>query len=84
MENQIEIMLSLTIIILAILAIAVYFYFGPNAAFYGLFIVAIVVMFYTWRRVSQTPAAAPVSRKSTPRKRGARRRTKRRTRKRAR
>lgn len=75
MENQIEVMLSLTIIILAILAIIVYVYFGANVAFYGIFVVALVVMFYTWRRTSMAgvPAEAP-RRRSAPRSRRARRR----------
>ncbi len=58
MENQIEVILSLTIIILAILAIVVYLYSGANVAFYGIFIVALVIMFYTWRRTSQSPLPA--------------------------
>ncbi|MCW6159802.1 MAG: hypothetical protein LVQ95_01790 [Candidatus Micrarchaeales archaeon] len=58
MENQIEVILSLTIIILAILAIVVYLYSGANAAFYGIFVVALVIMFYTWRRTSMSPLPA--------------------------
>lgn len=68
-------MLSLAIVILTILAIIVYIYSGPNIGFYGIFVLALVIMLYTWRRISQAPeekapkARAPVSRQRAGRRR---------------
>ena len=50
--------LSVFIIVLTILAIVVYIFFYASAAwlFYAIFIVAVIVMLYTWNRMSRTPA----------------------------
>lgn len=51
-----EMMLSVAVIILTVLAIVVFIVNGSGAAFYGLFVVAVVVMVYTWYRISNAPS----------------------------
>ena len=49
-----EMMLSVAVIILRVLAIVVFIVSGAGFAFYGLFVIAVVVMAYTWYRISGT------------------------------
>lgn len=55
MENfTAEMYLSMAVIVLTILAIAVFIIYGSGTAFYGLFLVTVLVMVYTWYRISGT------------------------------
>jgi hypothetical protein len=60
-----EMLLSMGIIALTILAIIVFIVYGAGSAFYGIFVIAVLLMFYTWYRISglqaQTPMIAKVS-----------------------
>jgi hypothetical protein len=78
MQNfTIEMILSVAVIVLTVLAIAVFIINGSGAAFYGLFVITVLVMVYTWYRISgtsffntaRTPAAAPKRRVKRARKR---------------
>lgn len=69
-----EVFLSLAIIVLCTLAIIVYIVSGAGIGFYALFFVALVVVFFTWYKVSRTPApsaasAAPAKKAAKKRKR---------------
>ena len=57
-EMNMDIALSLAIIILTVLAIIVYIVSGAGIAFYAIFIVAVIVMFLTWNRISKAPLPA--------------------------
>jgi hypothetical protein len=55
MENfTIEMYLSMIVIILTVLAIVVFIIYGSGAVFYGIFVITVLVMVYTWYRISGT------------------------------
>ncbi len=65
-----EVWLSALIVVLTVLAIIVFIVNGAGIIFYGIFVVAAVVSFYTWDRIrklepgsSAAPASSPRSRK---------------------
>ncbi len=56
-KTRLELLLSSAIVVLAILAIIVYIYFGAGIAFYALFVIAIVIVFYNSRLISRPEEA---------------------------
>ncbi len=67
--QRIDILLSLAVIVLSVLAIVVYIISGAGAVFYALFIVTAVVMLYTWYQIGRmqhpTPTRAPLSKEAS-------------------
>jgi hypothetical protein len=55
-QQTTEVALSLAVIIVSVLAIAVFISSGAGIAFYGLFLVAAAIMVYAWYRISKAPA----------------------------
>ncbi len=53
-EFTTEMSLSVAVIVLTVLAIVVFIIYGSGAAFYGLFMITVLVMVYTWYRISGT------------------------------
>ena len=76
-----EFVSAFAVVIITILAIAVYIVSGAGLGFYGLFVVAACVMLYTWHRISRAtvpqPAMAqkPVAKKRTASRAARRRRS---------
>lgn len=54
-EITTEVLLSVVIIVLTVLAIIVFIVSGAGTIFYGIFVLAVIVMFYTWHRISSLP-----------------------------
>jgi hypothetical protein len=62
-----EVLLSVAIIILTILAIAVFIIYGSGALFYGLFAVTVLIMLFTWYKLSYASGGtAPRAQTSEP------------------
>ncbi len=80
-DSRVEIALSAAVIVIAVLAIAYFIYAGGGILFYLLFLVAVALMVYMWRRTSPahpTMAPATVRAPAQPRQRKARKKRQRR------
>jgi uncharacterized membrane protein len=64
--QQIEIMLSVAIIIIAVLAILYFIYFGAGMLFYLLFLFAVIAMVLMWRTVGVGSTKAAASQPTVP------------------
>ncbi len=61
-EITTEMALSIAVIVLTIIAIAVFIISGAGLLFYALFVAVVIVMFYTWQRISAHEPTATVAR----------------------
>jgi ABC-type transport system involved in Fe-S cluster assembly fused permease/ATPase subunit len=74
-ELNTEMMLSIAVIVLTIIAIAVFIVYGAGIPFYALFVIVVVVMFYTWQKISAEPTAKKTAMPAAkPKARGRKRR----------